>query len=189
VLLCACCYNRWRLGEFSGLQGGLEGLHFNMELSQEGGEGISLLLIFLSMWGATVDNRRVLLLLGIRNWGSGGDHGRLEFVLVRVVRVGVDVYPGFEVIQLDGLQRALYGLPVHITLSGTLKRGAGAPRQAPGVLPDAETLLCAALKVSPTRDRGPTLVVQVSLSRKLRVSMWALNWGKSMSIVMTAICG
>jgi hypothetical protein len=160
-----------------------------MELSQEGGEGISLLLIFLSMWGATGHNGGVLLLLGIRNRGSGGDHGRLEFLLVGVVRVGVDVYSGLEVIQLDGLQRALYRLPVHITLSGTLKRGAGTPRQAPGVFPDAETLLCTALEISPTRDRGATLVVQISLSRELRVSMWALNWGKSMSMVMTAICG
>ena len=160
-----------------------------MELSQEGGEGISLLLIFLSMWGATGHNGGVLLLLGIRNRGSGGDHGRLEFLLVGVVRVGVDVYSGLEVIQLDGLQRALYRLPVHITLSGTLKRGAGTPRQAPGVFPDAETLLCTALEISPTRDRGATLVVQVSLSRELRVSMWALNRGKSMSMVMTAICG
>ena len=160
-----------------------------MELSQEGGEGISLLLIFLSMWGATGHNGGVLLLLGIRNRGSGGDHGRLEFVLVGVMRVGVDVYSGLEIIQLDGLQRALYRLPVNITLSGTLKRGAGAPRQAPGVLPDAETLLCAAFEISPTRDRGATLVVQVSLSRELRVSMWALDWGKSMSMVMTAICG
>ena len=131
----------------------------------------------------------MLLLLGIRNRGGGGDHGRLEFVLVRVMRVGVDIYPGLQVIQLDGLQRALYRLPVNITLSGTLKGGAGTPRQAPGVLPDAETLLCAALEISPTRDRGATLVVQVSLSRELRVSMWALDWGKSMSMVMTAICG
>ena len=103
--------------------------------------------------------------------------------------MGIDVYSGLQVIQLDGLQRALYRLPVNITLSGTLKGGAGTPRQAPGVLPDAETLLCAAFKVSPTRDRGATLVVQVSLSRKLRVSMWALDWGKSMSMIMTAICG
>ena len=160
-----------------------------MQLTQEGGEGISLLLIFLSKWGATGHNGGVLLLLGIRNRGSGGDHGRLEFLLVGVVRVGVDVYSGLEVIQLDGLQRALYRLPVHITLSGTLKRGAGTPRQAPGVFPDAETLLCTALEISPTRDRGATLVVQISLSRELRVSMWALNWGKSMSMVMTAICG
>jgi hypothetical protein len=158
-----------------------------MELPQEGGKGISLLLIFLSMWGAAVDDGR--LLLGIRNRGSGGDHGRLEFVLVRVVRVGIDVYSGLQVIQLDGLQWALYRLPVNITLSGTLKRGAGTPRQAPGVFPDAETLLRAALKISPTRDRGATLVVQVSLSRELRVSMWALNRGKSVSMVMTAICG
>jgi len=102
-----------------------------MELPQEGGKGISLLLIFLSLWGATVDDGRVLLMLGIRNRGSGGDHGRLEFVLVRVMPVGVDVYSGLEVIQLDGLEGALYRLPVNITLSGTLKGCAGAPRQAP----------------------------------------------------------
>ena len=47
------------------------------------------------------------------------------------MRMGIDVYLGLEIIQLDGLQRALYRLPVNITLSGTLKRCAGAPRQAP----------------------------------------------------------
>ena len=100
-----------------------------------------------------------MLLFVIRNWGSSGDHGGLEFVLMRIMRMTMNVNLGLEIIQLYGLQRALYRLPISITLSGALKRGAGAPRQAPGVLPDAETLLSTTLKISSTRDRGATLVI------------------------------
>ena len=70
-----------------------------------------------------MDNR-LLLLFVIRNWGSSGDHGGLEFMLMRIMRVTMNVNPGLEIIQLYGLQRALYCLPISITLSGALKRGA-----------------------------------------------------------------
>jgi hypothetical protein len=124
-----------------------------MELTQELGKGISLLLIFLSLLRPTtclgsVFNR-LLLLFVIRNWSSSGDHCGLEFMLVRIMRMTMNVNLGLEIIQLYGLQRALYCLPISITFSGALKRGAGAPRQAPGVLPDAETLLSTPLKISP----------------------------------------
>lgn len=160
-----------------------------MKLAQELSKGISLLLIFLSLSTClgSVD-KRLLLLFVIRNWGSSGDHGGLEFMLMRIMRVTMNVNPGLEIIQLYGLQRALYCLPVSITLSGALKRGARAPREAPGVLPDAETLLSTTLKISSTRDRGATLVVEVSLSRELRVSMWTLTRGKFMAMIVAAIC-
>jgi len=163
-----------------------------MELAQELSKGISLLLIFLSLLCPTAClgsvDKRLLLLFVIRNWSSSGDHGGLEFVLMRIMRMAMNVNPGLEIIQFYGLQRALYCLPISITLSGALKRGARAPRQAPGVLPDAETLLSTTLKISPTRDRGaPTLVIKVSLSRKLRVGMRSLTRGKCMSMIVAAI--